>query len=303
MDVFDFVRSMGQYGVQIVREPAKLQPQLRTCLPWTTVANGLCLALNRRYLEMALANPNISGVIVPDLLVPQALEGSCFIISAECPEQLFCEMHNRAIHTFGITSAHAAPCVAATATIHPTAVLAQNVVIGERAVIGPYAVIGENSIIGDDVWIGPHVVIGEDGLYSRIFPDGKKHINHWGGVRIGCRCRIAAQSIIARSIYFGEYTEVGEDVFLSFQVTIGHDCKLAPRSDISTHATFGGRTTLGADCWVGIAATLSNTVTVGDKASVMLGSVLIDNVPDKAEVSGNFAISHAKNLRNKAKLS
>ena len=303
MDVFDLVRSLGQYGAQIVREPAKLQPRLRTCLPWSTAANGLCLALNRRYLEMALENSNISGVIVPNALVPQALGGDCFVISADLPELLFCEIHNRAIHALNVAPVSAPPRIAATASVHPTAVLAQNVVIGERVVIGPYAVVGENSILGDDTWIGPHVVIGEDSLYSRIFPEGKKHIRHWGGVRIGSRCRIAAQCIIARSAYFAEYTEIDDDVFLSFQVTVGHDCRLAPRSDVSTHATLGGRTSLGADCWVGIGATLSNTITVGDKASVMLGSVLIDNVSEKAEVSGNFAISHSKNLRNKARLS
>ena len=109
MDVFDLVRSLGQYGAQIVREPAKLQPRLRTCLPWSTAANGLCLALNRRYLEMALENSNISGVIVPNALVPQALGGDCFVISADLPELLFCEIHNRAIHALNVAPVSAPP--------------------------------------------------------------------------------------------------------------------------------------------------------------------------------------------------
>lgn len=283
--------------------PRKPLSCLRTCLPWTHVPNGLCLAMNRRYLDIALENPNISGVIVPDALAKQALGGLSFVISAKYPELLFCDLHNRAIHNFNADPVQPRSTIASSALIHPTALIATNVLIGDGVIIGPYSIIGENSVIGDNVWIGPQVIIGEDGLYSRVFPHGKEHIRHWGGVRIGKRCRIAAQCIIARSTYFSEYTELGEDVFLSFQVTVGHDCYLASGSNVSTHATFGGRTRLGSDCWVGMGAVLSNTITVGDKASVKLGAVLINDLPERAEVSGNFAIAHTQNLKNKARLS
>ena len=44
--------------------------------------------------------------------------------------------------------------------VHPTAVIAAGVELGDGNTIGPYAVILGPARIGDGNWIGPHVVIG-----------------------------------------------------------------------------------------------------------------------------------------------
>ena len=43
--------------------------------------------------------------------------------------------------------------------IHPTAVIAPGVKLGDRVRIGPYAIIQEDCEIGDDCWIGTRVTI------------------------------------------------------------------------------------------------------------------------------------------------
>ncbi len=45
-------------------------------------------------------------------------------------------------------------------SIHRTAVIGENVRLGNGNVVEPYAVITGNVVIGDNNWIGPHVVIG-----------------------------------------------------------------------------------------------------------------------------------------------
>ncbi len=299
MELIQYILSFKKYEPVIEQEGA-INTHLRTCLPWTKEKHGLCLALNRAYLEQALANSNIEAVIISKELKKYINSKNILVITAAEPELLFCDLHINALHAFKNKKMNIQSNIAPSASIHPTAIIEENITIGERVCIGPYSIIHTNSIIEDDVWIGPHVVIGAEGLYSRNFYGEKKHLPQWGGVKIEKKCRIAAQCIIAKSTYAYEYTHLEDNVHLSFNVTVGHDCTIGAGSSISSHATIGGRTIIGKNCWLGIGAVISNTVTIGDEASVKLGAIVIDCVNPKAHVSGNFAISHFQNLKNKA---
>jgi UDP-3-O-[3-hydroxymyristoyl] glucosamine N-acyltransferase len=301
MNIFELIEQYDP-GCDIRGNRENLCQAKGTSLPWGGHSGSICLALNREYLGKALDNPNICAIIVtPEVPLPEDL-GQKIILVSQYAEALFYQLH-----LFGLHNATGDPeyfverHIAASARIHSTAVVAEHVHIGENVVVGPYACIGDNTFIGDDSHIGPHVVIGEDGLYPRMLNGKKIHMTHWGGVRIGSNCRIGAQCIIAKSEYYRELTCLKDDVFLGFQVTIGHNCTVEKGSTISSHATLGGRASVGSECWIGIGATISNTITIGDQASIKLGSVVIDNVNPKASVSGNFAIDHFRNLRNKAK--
>lgn len=46
----------------------------------------------------------------------------------------------------------------------------------------------------------------------------------------------------------------------------------------------------------GPGVTVSNRLTIGDGAQVLLGSVVSKDVPAGAAVSGNFAVDHAAHL-------
>jgi len=277
----------------------------RTALPWTPLPGSLCLAMNEAYLDKALANPNISGIVLPPALEQRAasaaVEGKALIL-AELAEELFYRTHMARIHDRGQTPAvMVEPYIDDSAQIHQTAIIDPAVCIEAEVSIGPYAVIGPNTIIGAGTWIGSQAVLGEENFSQRRFSDGKVHIPHFGGVRIGPRCRLHARAIVAPALYFGEYTELGEEVFMGFQTSVSHDSIIGARTDIAIKATINGRTVVGEDVWVGPLACVSNTLHIGDKAKVLLGSVLIDDVPSGARVSGNFAIDHKKNRLEQAR--
>jgi len=59
-----------------------------------------------------------------------------------------------------------------------------------------------------------------------------------------------------------------------------------------------GRARVGEQAWIGASATVSNAIRVGARARVRLGAVVIRDVPAGASVSGNFAVDHARTLRD-----
>ncbi len=272
----------------------------RTALPWTEEEGAICYALNRDYLEKGLQNPRVAAIItLPELgrHVPQSEK--CLVLAPD-PQALFFALHCLPLHDQYFPQPMVRPAIAQSAFIHPSAVLAEAVSIGEHAHIGPFAVIGENTIIGPGCRIGPHVVIGEDGLSPLKLGETKQHLPHWGGVSLGPNCRIGAHCAIARSAYFAEFTRLEADVHLASHCSVGHDCRVGAGSSFSAHACVGGRTNMGEQVWLGLGACVSNTLNIGDKARLVMGAVVIDNVPPGAAVSGNFAIAHHRNLRKKA---
>ncbi|MDP3560318.1 MAG: UDP-3-O-(3-hydroxymyristoyl)glucosamine N-acyltransferase [Legionellaceae bacterium] len=79
--------------------------------------------------------------------------------------------------------------------VHPSAILGQNVTIGEHVSIGPYVVIGDDCEIGDHCILYPHVVLGNDvsmGSHSVIRPQ----VTIYDGCKIGKNVNIHAGSII-----------------------------------------------------------------------------------------------------------
>ena len=55
---------------------------------------------------------------------------------------------------------------------------------------------------------------------------------------------------------------------------------------------------VGDDVWIGVNATVSNRIKIGKGARVSLGSVVTKDVPAGQTVTGNFAIDHARFMKN-----
>ncbi len=293
-------------GLEAIHNETALDKVWRTSLPWTASPGALVWAENEKYLRVAAQNPNVAAMVIPPLLLPYAAEaiarGAC-VLAAEKSADLYFLAHLAKLHS---EMAEKRPMLVRqidpTAKIHPTAVIAERVQIGRNTQIGPYAVIGENCRIDEDCYVGAHAVLAEGAFFPRQILGRLRHIPHFGGLSIGRRCRIQAQSVISASSYFGEFTELKDDVILGFQTIVGHDAILGQGCNLSSKALVAGRTVLGKNVSVCASASISNTLEIGDNAEVAFGAAVIDNVPAGAKVSGNFAIPHHKNLRHKAEL-
>ena len=94
------------------------------------------------------------------------------------------------------------------AGIHPTAVIANHVTLGNNISIGPHVVIESGSVIGDNCVIKSHVYIGHDvklGAHTTLHP----HVTIYDKSQLGARVCIHASTVIG-SDGFGYTLEDGQ---------------------------------------------------------------------------------------------
>ena len=170
----------------------------------------------------------------------------------------------------------------------------ENVVIGKRTYIYPNTCIYSNCQLGDDCIIHAGVCIGIDGFR---FEQDIKHkrvrkMLHVGGVVIGNRVEIGANTAIDRATFKGEATVISDDAKIDNLVHIAHNVKIGARSIIVTQSCIGGSAKIGEDAWIGIGAAISNGVVIGDGAKVLLNAIVANDVADGEMVSGFYAMPH-----------
>jgi UDP-3-O-[3-hydroxymyristoyl] glucosamine N-acyltransferase len=245
----------------------------------------LVVLYDRRYLDVLLQNPAISCVITcPDLV--SALPDRLGVVVSDDPTAAFYRIHSRLANHPGFYWSDFDTEISPQANVHPTAfVAARNVRIGAGTVVGPRAVILERTIVGRQAVIGPGVVLAGEGFEPKTVAGEKVIVPHAGGVRLGDRVEIQANSHIAKSV-FGGCTEVGNDTKIDALVQIAHNVRIGCRCEIASGAVIAGSTTIGDDVWIGPSATVSSEIQVGDKAFVALGSVVTKNVAANQRVFG-----------------
>jgi UDP-3-O-[3-hydroxymyristoyl] glucosamine N-acyltransferase LpxD len=193
-----------------------------------------------------------------------------------------------------------------TAEIHQTAVIADEVKIGVLPSIGAFVVIeddviiGDNVVlesgvtlksgvrIGDDCRIKTNTVIGTDGFGFEFSEIGQPtRIHHFGGVTVGNNVEIGCNCVIAKGTI--DDTCIENDVKIDDLVFIAHNVKIGERSVVIANSEISGSVTIGSDCWISPHVTVLNKVSIGDKAFIGIGSVVIRDVDRGSVVVGNPA--------------
>ncbi len=186
--------------------------------------------------------------------------------------------------------------------IHPSAHVAERgVVLGDHVVVEANATVLAGSHVGNNVHIGPGSVIGGKGFEVRMVDGTPVNIPHVGGVSLGDRVEVLANTCIARSLY-GGHTRLDEDVKVDTLVSISHNGHIGARTRIGASAVLSGSLNIGQDVWIGPNATLANGLTIGDGAWISLGAVVTRDVPSAQSVSGNFAIDHDRFIEHMRKI-
>ncbi|WP_375414216.1 UDP-3-O-(3-hydroxymyristoyl)glucosamine N-acyltransferase [uncultured Bradyrhizobium sp.] len=206
--------------------------------------------------------------------------------------------------------------IAASAVIHPTARLEDDVIVDPLAVIGPGVEIGAGSVVGSGAVIGAQVRIGRDcnvgpgstiqfaliGNHVLVHPgchigqDGYGFIPESGRhVKVPQTSRVIIQNDVEigagttidrgslRDTVVGEGTKIDNQVQIGHNVTIGRHCLLAAKVALGGSLTIGDYVALGAG--VGI----NNHVNIGDGAQVTAMSGVKDDVPANGRWGGFFA--------------
>jgi len=220
--------------------------------------------------------------------------------------------------------------------IHPTAIIGENVKIGEGAWIQAHAIIGDNVQIGNEVVISPLVYIGDDtqiGDHTFIYPNvtvredvriGERVIIHSGTVigsdgfgfaqvsdrqhkvpQIGTviiedDVEIGANVAIDRGLretVVGRGTKVDNLVQIAHNVVIGEDCVIIGQVGIAGSAHIEDRVTLAGQAGV------VGHITIGADAQIAARAGISKDIPPGPCVwSGTPAMSHTKELRLQASM-
>lgn len=220
--------------------------------------------------------------------------------------------------------------------VHPTAVLAPDVVLGEGVSIQPHAVIaagvrlGARTVIGANSFIGERCVIGDD---SRIYPlvtirertvigarviihsgtvlgsdgfgydfDAKtgRHVKiaHTGFVQIDDDVEIGANTTVDRG-RFGR-THIGEGAKIDNLVQIAHNVTIGAHSVIVSQTGISGSTSLGRYVTLAGQVGLAGHLTIGDRATIAAQSGLNKDVPPGAVLAGHHAVPIRESLKLEA---
>lgn len=220
--------------------------------------------------------------------------------------------------------------------VHPSAVVAEGVRLGDRVAVGPCAVVGRGSSIGDGSVIGAGVVIGRDvaigddcNLHPRVVIEDR--------CRVGDRCILHAGTVIGSDGYgfatvggvhhkvpqvgivvieddvetganvcvdratlgvtrIGRGTKVDNLVQIAHNVEIGEGCLLVAQVGIS------GSTKIGNHAVFAGQSGCSGHLTLGDRVVVGAKSAVYKDIPDDAVWTGSPARPHREWLKTTANL-
>jgi UDP-3-O-[3-hydroxymyristoyl] glucosamine N-acyltransferase len=281
----------------------------------------LTFMANRRYAA------DIAGTQAGAVLVPRdwTQPAPCTLIRVDNPDRAFATVSGR----------FAPPPVQFAPGVHPTAIVASDVVLDASVHVGPYCVIepgcrigtgcvllagvyvGHASWLGDEVRLYPHVsirercrighrviihngsVIGSDGFGYVVDAQGvRTKIQQIGIVEIGDDVEIGANVTIDRA-RFGR-TRIGKGTKIDNLVQIAHNVVIGEHSVIVAQVGIAGSTSLGARVILGGQAGVVGHVTLGEGAIVGGQAGVTKDVPAGAFVSGFPAMPHEKAMRIQA---
>ena len=194
------------------------------------------------------------------------------------------------------------------ALIHPTAVIEPGAELGESVTVGPYTVIGPHVRIGEGTTIGPHCVIegrttiGRDNRISQFsslggIPQDKKYAGEPTELIIGDRNTIREFCTFnLGTVQDGGITRLGDDNWMMAYTHLAHDCQVGNKTIFANNAQIAGHVHVGDWVILGAYTAVHQFVKIGAHAMTGMGTILVQDVPPYAMVSGNPAQARTINL-------
>ncbi len=181
------------------------------------------------------------------------------------------------------------PIIGEGCTIHPTALVEKNVVLGNNVKIGAMCLIHEGTIIGNDTSIDSHTVIGSNGFEIKTLNGRAQVVSHAGGVSIGDNVDIGVGCVVDRSLFEG-HTTIGANSKIDNHVQIAHDCVVGEDSILCAKTQISGNVVIGNKCYIAPGAILRDQLQIAANVTLGMGSLVTRNI----ELSGTYFGSPAK---------
>ncbi|MGV3577371.1 acyl-ACP--UDP-N-acetylglucosamine O-acyltransferase [Brevundimonas sp.] len=193
-------------------------------------------------------------------------------------------------------------------SIHSTAMVHPDAVIGDGVVIGPWSTVGPGVVLNEGVTLVSHVVVQQDttvGARTVIHPfaviGGDPQHNGYKGepvrLEIGSDNSIREHSTFNRGTPQGSgVTRVGSNSLFMTGAHVGHDAVVGDNVVMANNATLGGHARIGDKVFLGGLCAVHQNGRVGQGAIVGgLAAVTRDVIP-YGSAWGNHARLHGLNL-------
>ena len=186
--------------------------------------------------------------------------------------------------------------IAATASVGPGAVIGAHTVIGEGVVIGAHCVLGTDVSVGAGTYLYPRVtfydntsvgndcrfqsgaIIGSEGFGYARTPEGWSQIQQTGGVRIGNRVHVGANTTIDCGAI--EPTVIADGVIMDNQIQIAHNVQIGENTAIAGCVGVAGSTKIGANCQIGGACNIVGHLSIADGVIINAASLVTRSIAE-----------------------
>ncbi len=213
-----------------------------------------------------------------------------------------------------IPGIHPTAVIDPTAEVAPTAHIGAHVVVGAGACIGADCVVAAGCVVGDTVCvaegttlhaqvtlypgasIGPHcllhsgAVIGADGFgfVPCTAPHAWEKIPHAGGVTIGARVEVGANTTIDRGTLSN--TIIGDDVKIDNQCIIGHNVEIGAKTLICGGTAIGGSTKIGQQVILAGGTRAVDHIEIADQVVIKSCSTVLKSIKQQGTYCSAFHV-------------
>jgi UDP-N-acetylglucosamine acyltransferase len=195
---------------------------------------------------------------------------------------------------YAFTHTPSRPQIHPTASVHPTAVLGENVKVGAYSSVGEHVVIGDGTRLEANVMIEKWTEIGSDcHIYSGAVIGSQAQDMKYKGerslVKIGDRNTIREYVTINRATGPDCETVIGNDNLIFTSVHIGHNCTIGNHVILTNMATLGGHVVIEDRVVVGGCVGVHQFTRIGTGAMIGGYSKVHSDVPPFLLCEGNPA--------------
>ena len=188
--------------------------------------------------------------------------------------------------------------IAATARIHPSAIVEPGAMVGEGCQIGAYAMIGPEVTLKEGVILQPHAVVTgwtEVGPGTAVFsfavvggiPQDLKYAGERTRLIVGARCRIREGATLnTGTTGGGGITTVGDDCLFMTGAHVGHDVQVGNRVILANQSALGGHCIIEDDVIIGGLSGIHQWVRIGRGAIIGAVTMVTNDVIPHGLVQG-----------------
>lgn len=183
-------------------------------------------------------------------------------------------------------------------------VIAPGVVIGRGSCIGKYCYIHANVTIyhgvniGDECIVHSGVVLGGDGFGFAPGPNGWEKIHQLGGVKIGNKVEVGANSSIDRGAL--DDTVIGNGVILDDQTMIAHNVVIGDGTAMAGCCQVAGSTVIGKNCTLAGNVGVVGHITIADNVHITARCMVTKSILQPGSYSGTFGVAESTEWRKNA---